>query len=169
MNETSTGMQLITCGVPQGSILGALLFLVYVNNLPKSSKALDIIMFADDTNLFHKHKNISKLLSNVNDELNKLYNWFKANKLHLNLGKTKHSLSNKSRRSDDLSLKLPAEKLNENENERIDSIKFLGILIDQKVSWKQHLRYLENKVARDIGLFYKVKSFLNKASSLAVY
>ena len=69
MDEISTDMQLITCGVPQGSILRPFRFLLYVNDLPKSSQVLDIIMIADDTNFFYKRKSISNLFSNVNDEL----------------------------------------------------------------------------------------------------
>ena len=71
-------------------------------------------MFADDANLFCRHRNISNLFSNINDELAKVSHWFKANKLSVNVRKTKYSLLHKSGRSDDLQLSLPALKLNEN-------------------------------------------------------
>jgi len=77
----------VTCGVPQGSILGPLLFLLYVNDLYKASKVLTPIMFADDTNLFYAHKNLNVLYHTVNSELQKINEWFKANKLSLNLKK----------------------------------------------------------------------------------
>ena len=82
----------VTCGVPQGSILGPLLFLLYVNDLYKASKVLTPIMFADDTNLFYAHKNLNLLYHTVNSELQKINEWFKANKLSLNLKKTTYSL-----------------------------------------------------------------------------
>ena len=86
----------IKCGMPQGSILGPLLFLLYVNDLPNSSNVLVPIMFADDTNLFFEHGNINTLFQIVNDELIKINEWFSANKQSLNVGKTKSSLFHKS-------------------------------------------------------------------------
>ena len=77
----------VACGVPQGSILGPLLFILFVNDIPSISKLAELIMFADDTNLFFKHANISELFVNVNNELQKISKWFKLNKLSLNIKK----------------------------------------------------------------------------------
>ena len=79
----------IICGVPQGSILGPLLFLIYVNDLFKASNSLMELMFADDTNLFLSHKSIDTLFDSMNVELANILTWFKSNKLSLNVDKTK--------------------------------------------------------------------------------
>ena len=82
----------ITCGVPKGSILGPLLFLIYVYDFHRASTEISTIMFADDTNLFISDKNINQLFSRMNIELIKVSTWFKANKLSLNVTKTKFTL-----------------------------------------------------------------------------
>ena len=85
--DKQTNIETIKCGVPQGSILGPLLFLIVVNDLHKVAKFLDPIMFADDTNLFYSHKNIKTLFQIVNSELKLVNEWFLANKLSLNAKK----------------------------------------------------------------------------------
>ena len=93
-NNKSTLQANITCGVPQGSILGPLLFLIYVNDLPNSSKILNFTMFADDTNLYFSHKNIKTLFTSVNRELTNIQEWFNANKLSLNIKKCHYDYLN---------------------------------------------------------------------------
>ena len=149
--------------------MGPLLFLLYVNDLPNCSDLLDPIMFADDTNLFFKHKNIQTLFSTVNRELSKIHQWFLSNKLSLNVKKTKYSLFHKVNKTDDIPLLLPKLVIKNNEIERVESIKFLGVLLDECMSWKNHINHIENKISKSIGLLYRAKSYLNKNSLLALY
>ena len=87
-NDKSSSILDITCGVPQGSILGPLLFLLYVNDLQKASSIVKPIMFADDTNIFFSDKHITSLFSTMNNELKNIQSWFNSNKLSLNASKT---------------------------------------------------------------------------------
>ena len=168
-NNLNTSFQKIVCGVPQGSVLGPLLFLIYVNDLKDASKSLDCIMFADDTNFFYSHKNIKGLFYTVNSELEKISQWFKANKLSINIKKTKFTLFHKNSSKDDIPVKLPALMVGSNNIERTSSIKFLGVMLDKHISWIDHVRTVESKIAKNIGLLYHVSQFLNEDSLKTLY
>ena len=164
-----TDFQTVKCGVPQGSILGPLLFLIYVNDLQQSSKLLNPIMFADDTNLFYSHENIFQLFSKVNFELSEINQWFNANKLSLNVTKTKYSFFHKPSIKDKIPLQLPKLFIDNYEVKRKNSIKFLGILLDENLTWKEHIKFTENKIAKNIGILFKAKPYLNKECMLSLY
>ena len=93
--------------MPQGSIVGPLVIVVYVNDLNYESNILNPIMFADYTNFFYSHENIKALFGTLNCELQKICGWFRANKLSLNVTKTNYTLFHKNCSKDNLSLKIP--------------------------------------------------------------
>jgi len=161
-NDSLTEHLDITCGVPQGSILGPLLFLIYVNDLHKSCPKLSPVMFADDTNLFYSDKNILNLFSVMNSELENVSKWFKANKLSLNIKKTKFSLFHQANRSHNIPEELPVLILDRIIIKRDKVTKFLGVFIDENLSWKYQIDYLSTKVAKSIGILYKSRHYLNK-------
>ena len=120
---------------PQVSVLGQLLFLVYVNDLPNVSCLLDPIMSADDTNLLFNHGYIKHLFIVVEKKsIANIKDWFTANNLSLNMEKTKYSFVHKLSKKDDIPLRLPKLIINNYEIQREESFKFLGISLDQNLT-----------------------------------
>ena len=154
LNGTSSTMQSLECGVPQGSLLGPLLFLIYINDFQYSSNVLSFILFADDSNIFLSHPDPHHLLAIVNTELKSVTQWVKANKLSLNVQKTKFMLFSNSLNN------LPGDIVLDNFNlEQVNSIKFLGLTIDEKFSWKLHIDNISKTISRNIGIINKLKYY----------
>ena len=108
------------------------------------------IMFADNTNFFFEHSNINTLFKTVNNELIKINERFSAKTLSLNVGETNFSLFHKSGKKYSIPSHLLTLKINNHDIERVNTMKFLGVLLDDNLSWKEHIKYLENKIAKDI-------------------
>ena len=127
-------------------------------------------MFADDTSLFYSHKCITTLYKTINEELVKIHDWLKANKLSLNVSKTKYILFHKIRQADELPLRLPTLQLSNNaEIERTSTSKFLGVLIDENFTWKNHINCIDSKISKNLGILYKAKYMLNTTSLKQLY
>ena len=164
-NGISSSTQAIKCGVPQGSILGPLLFLIYINDLCSVCKHTDPILFADDTNLFSSGKDIQALESNINSELSNISLWLKVNKLSLNIKKTHYMVFCRSKKfSNNLQLLIEGETLDE-----VQTTKFLGVIIDNKLTWKYHIDSISGKIARGIGMIIKARQYLNKNGLRSLY
>ena len=154
MNKSKSQLKHIRCGVPQGSILGPLLFLLYINDIVHASNILKFILFADDTSIFLSHKNIHTLQSNFNNEIKLIFQWFNSNKLTINEKKTNFIIfTKKTFNKESISI-----KIGESAIQRVSSTKFLGVVIDEKLSWANHVDIICNKLCKSIGVMYKLKS-----------
>ena len=164
-NGSQSSQQMIKCGVPQGSILGPLLFLIYINDLCIVCKSTEPVLFADDTNLFSSGSKAISLQDGVNNDLAIIAEWLKVNKLSLNIKKTHFmcfSAKNKSRPG--ISLQIDGEAIAE-----VNKSKFLGVVIDNKLSWKDHISFVCRKVARGIGVIIKARKVLHNESLKCLY
>lgn len=173
INETSSSMREMNCGVPQGSILGPLLFVLLINDLSNSSRLLFVLLFADDTTLQLSSSNIKELFKIANKELNVVSDWFKANKLTLNVNKTKYILFRKQNMTPNLNnLSLIIDN---SEIERIgkdckdNSFKFVGVHIDEFLSWKDHIKHVNSKLASSTFALSKVRNVLPEKTKLLIY
>ena len=142
----------ITCGVPQGSILGPELFLIYINDLTTVSNAFLSVLFEDDTNLFISGRDIEALCNRINEDLAKIQEWLCA-KLSLNVKKTHYMIfTSKNKIVPDIDIRINNVCI-----ERVHATKFLGILIDSQLNWKQHIEYTCNKLSKCIEILSKAK------------
>ena len=164
INGKESELKSISCGVPQGSLLGPLLFILYINDLQNSSQLLSFICFADDSNLFLSHRNPHTLVSTLNNELKNVQSWINANKLSLNIDKTHFMLF-----SNTLQILPDKVRIDNIELSQVVCTKFLGLYIDSDLSWKSHILYLSKILSRNTGILNKLKSFFPSHTLLSVY
>ena len=166
VNGTSSDHGVIRHGVPQGSILGPLLFLLYINDISNSSNLLKFFLFADDTTVYYSadpsKKDTEKIL---NTELEKVSCWLAANKLSLNVKKSNflHFHYGKSKK-DSLAIKIDNILVEEK-----NTTKYLGTFIDNKLQWKSQIQHVKSKLARGIGLISKIRYYVDEACLLKMY
>ena len=130
------------------------------------SKILDLILFADDTNVFFSHKNIDVIQKTLNDELPKLSDWCNTNKLSVNLKKSKFMIFRPRWKRQTLGIKL---EINHCAIERVKETVFWGVILDETFSWKPHIANVARKISKSIGVIYKASFCLPTSSLLTFY
>ena len=153
-------------GVPQGSVLGPLLFLIYINDLHNAIIHSKTCHFADDTAILSANQSLKQLQKHVNTDLKQLCHWLKANKISLNAGKTELMIFRNSHKAINYNLKI---KINGKIIIPSNKIKYLGIILDPHLNWSEHINYIAPKLNRAVGMLSKLRYFVNIHTLLNVY
>ena len=154
------------CGVPQGSILGPLFFILYTNDLPRASKLTKPLLFADDTSIFFSHSNPSYLENVLNIELLNIDVWLRCNKLSINVQKTNYDIFSQSKRkvNHNFSLSFGGRPLTQS-----NVTKFLGVYLDKHLTWKYHINFVCKQIAKSLGILSRTHFYLSCKTKLMLY
>ena len=156
----------VECGVPQGSVLGPLFFLNYFNDMVRACTDLDLVLFADDTNIFAKARNPTELFHKVNRGLQELARWFRCNKLTLNLKKTEYIYFGGpgGRLVPPEGLSIGGEQIR-----RVEGTRFLGVWVDEGIRWNGQIEKVRAKVSRLLGVLGRAGSVMGKQALSMLY
>ena len=166
INGYESGLAAINCGVPQGSVLGLLLFLLYVNDLNQAIKFCKVHHCVDDNNLLYLSNSIKKLSKLVNADLKHLLNWLNANKISLHVKKTEMIIfkSKQKKLEGDSKIKLCGKRLYPTE-----SVKYLGVKIDANLTLQHHVNDLSIKLNRANALLFKMRKYVSLKILRSIY
>ena len=154
--------------MPQGSILGPLLFIITMNDTGNVSEFLCIILYADETCVLLSGTDYLNLIASLNSELDKLSIWLFANKSLLNVQKTYFMFFHRAK----MKMVNPIDATMNNcclNIKKTDSLKYLSVIIDHRLNWSQHIAHVKNRVSKGIGIMYRARRYLTKSSLRKLY
>ena len=158
IGQASSPARKVSVGVPQGSILGPLLFAIYINELPKVLRNTTVTLFADDTAIYCSSQSARDLQTMLNQDLDRLAQWLYEHKLTLNISKSKFMLIGGPRKLN--TLEEFTLIIKEKELDRVNSFKYLGVIINENLSWTDHVDYIKTKVSQRLGVLQRIKHLL---------
>ena len=164
VNNTYSECNNVKYGVPQGSVIGPILFLLYINDIQAISDKCKIYCFADDTSIFCSADNYNDLETQANNALTKVYKWLCINKLTLNFDKTNFIIFSKRPPNINLNLHIGDTKI-----KNVASTKYLGLNIKQDMKWQIHINNVINKLNQLIPIFYSIRNIISTEKKLIIY
>ena len=166
-------LQTVTLGVPQGSILGPLLLIIYMNDLPAFVQEANITMYADDTSLHKAFRTSRQLKEKMIFAFSKVCKWLRNNKLSLNTVKTEFMIIGTLPRLNQLDSSPESTAyaivVDGQEVKRVKLVKYLALMVDDKLVWDQHIDYISSKITRGIGILKRIRHFIPRDSLLLLY
>ena len=159
-------MHYIRTGVPQGSVLGPLLFIIYMNDISKVSHLFHFINYADDSTLSSTLQSFGNPVQvMINHELKKISNWLKANKLSLNIEKTKYMIFHpRNKAVNDVRIQIDGKDIS-----RVVNFNLLGIVVNERLDWKPHVNMIAVKISKSVGILNRLKNILPLHVKLTIY
>ena len=158
LDGVSSSLLPLSTGVPQGSILGPLLFLIYMNDIPSANEFFKYILYADDTTLFSTIRIPAEATHGINNHLSEVYDWLAVNKLSLNVKKTKYIIFHAINKN--IEGVIPELRINGVTIDRVQNFNFLGLYLNEHLFWKPHIDIVANKLIKFSGVINKLKRFL---------
>ena len=152
VNGLNSEMKILNIGVPQGSTLGPLLFLIYINDMVNCSNLLFLTQFADDSTITYSSLNLEQAILTVEHEFNRVLDWLAANKLIINLSKTHLMLFTTRPRPEIITILAKGKVINE-----IKEIKFLGVILDSDMRWNSHIEHISKKISKSVSILKMLK------------